>query len=254
MNDSCGVCSSCIQGIEISCETHRIYGFTSIDSGSFGENAVRSEAHLHTIPEGLSSAAAAPLMCGGITVWSALTVDGVRPNETIGVVGIGGLGHLAVQFAKAKGHEVVVFSSTNSKKDEAMKLGTTHFASTKDKTELSSPTKINHLLVTSSQSPDWNLFFPILASGASIYSMTVVDQQAKLDIPHMAFMINGMRIISAMPKKWFYQDMLNFAARNGIAPVVDRDEMTKDGFAKSMEKLRLGQTRYRGVLYAVGEQ
>jgi D-arabinose 1-dehydrogenase-like Zn-dependent alcohol dehydrogenase len=71
------------------------------------------------IPEGLSSATAAPLLCGGVTVWSALSLHGVKANDTLGIVGIGGLGHLAIRFVKAMGCEVVVFSSTDSKKEQA---------------------------------------------------------------------------------------------------------------------------------------
>ena len=76
-------------------------------------------------------------MCGGITVWSALTYQGIKPNDAIGIVGLGGLGHLAVQFARAMGLEVVVFSSTDSKKQQAFELGASHFVATKGQTELS---------------------------------------------------------------------------------------------------------------------
>ncbi|KAH9207951.1 NADP-dependent alcohol dehydrogenase [Leptodontidium sp. 2 PMI_412] len=252
VNGSCGSCTPCLEGYQIACETHQIYGFSSTDSGSFGELSVRSEAYLSIVPDELSSAAAAPLMCGGITVWAAL-MNSVKPNDTVGVVGIGGLGHLATQFAKAMGNEVVVFSSTESKRDEAVKLGATHFVATKGKTELSIPKKINHLLITASVNPDWSLFYPIMAPGATLYPLTVVDPKATLDIPQMGSMFNRIRVAFTMPKKSEYKDMLQFAARNGIAPVVDRDEMTKEGVARSMEKLRLGKTRYRGVLFASEE-
>lgn len=242
-----------MDGFQINCETRQIYGFDSTDLGSFGESTVRSESYLSTIPENLSSAAAAPLMCGGITVWASL-MNNVKPNDVVGVIGIGGLGHLAVQFSKAMGNEVVVFSSTESKMDEAIKLGTTHFVATKGKTELTVPRKVNHLLITSSVSPDLGLFYPILAAGCTLYPLTIVDPKATLDIPQMGSLFSRIRVAFIMPKKTDYKDMLEFAARNGIAPVVDRDEMTKDGIAKSMEKLRLGNTRYRGVLYAAGEQ
>ncbi|KAH7400293.1 chaperonin 10-like protein [Cadophora sp. MPI-SDFR-AT-0126] len=253
VNGSCGECASCLEGYQIGCETHQIYGFNGTDSGSFGEAAVRSEEYLSVVPAELSSDAAAPLMCGGITVWAAL-MNNVKPYETVGIVGVGGLGHLAVQFAKAMGTEVVVFSSTESKKDEAFKMGATHFVATKGMTEMSVPRKVNHLLITASINPDWNLFYPVMAPGGTLYPLTVVDPKATLDIPQMGSMMNRIRVVFTMPTKSDYTNMLQFAARNGVAPVVDRDEMTKAGIERSMEKLRVGRTRYRGVLFASGEK
>ncbi|KAJ5751297.1 hypothetical protein N7533_008325 [Penicillium manginii] len=149
--------------------TAKIYGFDCTDSGSFATGAIRSEAFVFPIPEKLPSDAAAPLMCGGITVCAALTLHGVvKPNDTVGIIGIGGLGHLAIQFAKAMGCEVVVFSTTESKREQAIQLGASHFVVTKGKFELSVPRKINHLLITASQQPDWKQFMPIMAKGGSI--------------------------------------------------------------------------------------
>ncbi|KAJ6111516.1 GroES-like protein [Penicillium sp. IBT 18751x] len=255
VNGGCGTCPSCLDGFHIRCEgpSPQVYGQGFLDSGSFATSAVRSEAFLHVIPEGLSSASAAPLMCGGITVWSALTVGGVKPSDTVGIVGVGGLGHLGIQFAKAMGCEVVVFSTTDSKKDQAMELGASHFVSTRGKSELIVPKKLNHLLVTTSQTPDWDLFMPIMAAGATIFPMTATDFEAKLTIPYMQFLVKGMRLMSAMPTTASYGLMLEFASRNGISPVIDRDELTADGIVRSMEKLRMGRTRYRGVLYGVEE-
>jgi D-arabinose 1-dehydrogenase-like Zn-dependent alcohol dehydrogenase len=90
-----------------------MYGFDGIDSGSFARGTIRSEAFVFPILDRLPSNAAALLMCGGITIWAALTLHRmVKPNDMVGVIGIGGLWHLAIQFAKAIGCEVVVFSTT----------------------------------------------------------------------------------------------------------------------------------------------
>ncbi|KAF3397820.1 putative formaldehyde dehydrogenase AdhA [Penicillium rolfsii] len=212
-----------------------------------------SESCLHLIPDGLSSAAAAPLMCGGITVWAALVQYGVKPNDTVGIVGIGGLGHLAIQFAKSMGCEVVVFSTTDSKKEQAMNLGASYFVSTRNRSELSVPKKVNQLLVTTSQDPDWDLLMPIMANDASIFPMAALDFEAKLGIPYMMCLMKGIRVIFSLPSMLSYRTMLDFAARNGISPIIDRDELTAEGIVKSLEKLSTGKTRYRGVLYAVEE-
>lgn len=97
-------------------------------------------------------------MCGGATVWGALSQYGARPTDRIGVVGIGGLGHLAIQFAAAMGCEVVAFSSTESKKEEAMKFGATEFVATEGLTKLEGVKPIKHLLLCGSAQPDYNLW------------------------------------------------------------------------------------------------
>jgi D-arabinose 1-dehydrogenase-like Zn-dependent alcohol dehydrogenase len=100
-------------------------------------------------------------MCGGVTVWGALSVYNVRPTDRVGVIGIGGLGHLAIQFAAKMGCEVVAFSSTESKREEAMKFGAKEFHVTKGVTEFKNVKKINHLLITTSQQPDFSLYAPV---------------------------------------------------------------------------------------------
>lgn len=193
-------------------------------------------------------------MCGGITVWAALTLHEVKPNDTVGVIGVGGLGHIAVQFAKAMGCEVVVFSTSESKRPQAMELGASHFVTTKGKDKLDCPRKLNHLLVTASQEPNWSLFMPIMAKKSTIFPLTVMGPDANLNIPYMAFLTRGMKVVSPLPSMISYRTMLDFAARHGISPVIDRDALTVEGVQSGLEKLRTGKTRYRGVLYAEGEE
>lgn len=166
-----------------------MYGYDCTDSSSFATAAIRSEAFLFPIPDGLPSDAAAPLMCGGVTVWSALTLNGiVKPNDTVGVIGIGGLGNLAIQFAKTMGCEIVVFSTTESKREQAIRLGASHFVTTQGKSALSTPRPINHLLITASRNPDWKLFMPIIAKSGSIFPLTLLDPEAKVGIPYLDFL------------------------------------------------------------------
>jgi D-arabinose 1-dehydrogenase-like Zn-dependent alcohol dehydrogenase len=101
---------------------------------------------------------AGPLMCGGATVFETLNRYGVLPTERVGIVGIGGLGHLAIQMAAKMGCEVVVFSGSDSKKEEALSLGATEFYATKgvDKLQLKDGKRIHHLLVTTSAPINWN--------------------------------------------------------------------------------------------------
>lgn len=133
-----------------------MYGVCELDQGSFATHAVWKDTFLFHIPDKLPLEHAAPLMCGGATVFNALYTYGVEPTHRVGIVGVGGLGHLAIAFAAKMGCEVVVFSGTDSKKDEAMGLGAKEFVAMKGKEKLDIK-PVNHLLVTTSAQPDWKL-------------------------------------------------------------------------------------------------
>jgi len=96
-------------------------------------------------------------MCGGATVWGPLYEHGFRAGDRIGVIGVGGLGHLAIQFASKMGMDVVVFSTTESKKDEAFKFGATEFHTTKGVKKFDGTEPVDHLLITTSALPDFSL-------------------------------------------------------------------------------------------------
>lgn len=227
------------------------YGVGNTDQGSFASGAVWREQYLFKIPDGMASDVAAPLMCAGITVWAPLARFGLKATDVVGVVGIGGLGHLALQFASKLGCEVVALSGTEDKKEEAMRLGANHFVATKDMEELNVPRKINHLLVTTSTMPSWAQYDSILAPMASIYPLTITDFETKLEIPFMKFLLTGRKIIgSTVPPKITYQEMLVFSALHGIRPTIDPFPLTLQGVKDSLKKLDEGEMRYRGVLYA----
>lgn len=109
------------------CREREIYGFADTDNGSFSSGAVWDEKCVYPIPEGYDSAYAAPMMCAGATVWNVLSQYNARPFERVGIMGIGGLGHLAIKLAAAMGSHVVVLSSSESKRKEAMEYGASEF-------------------------------------------------------------------------------------------------------------------------------
>ena len=145
-------------GFDAYCENRREFISSDPDEGSFASHVVWDADALIPIPDGIESEYAGPLMCGGITVWGALSVYNVRPSDRVGVVGIGGLGHLAIQFAAKMGCEVVAFSGTESKREEALKFGAKEFYATKGITDFSHVKKVNHLLITSSFQPDFHMY------------------------------------------------------------------------------------------------
>jgi len=247
-HDSCGHCEQCLIGTETYCPERKMYGDVDQDQGSFAHGGVWREAFLFKIPDDMADEAAAPLMCGGATVFQALHFYPTAPTDRVGVVGIGGLGHLAIQFAAKMGCEVVVFSSTDDKKAEAMKLGATEFVATKGISELKLAKPINKLLVTTSFLPDWKLFLPLLAPKSTIFPLTVAH--GDFSIPYMAFLGGGHTIqASVVAPRYVANRMLQFAAHHKISPMTVHYPMTEQGIEKAMDDLNAGKVRYRAVLF-----
>ena len=215
-------------------------------------HAVFRESFLYGVPDGMSNANAAALMCGGATVFNVLDMFSVKPTERVGIVGVGGLGHLAIQFAAKWGCEVVVFSGTEGKREVAMELGARHFYATKGlrKGGVEGIRKIDHLMVTTSGQIDWELYMSVMASPGTIYPLSVVDE-GDLKIPYMAFLLSGLRIqASIIAPRAIQQRMLHFAARHQIKAITQPYKLNLAGIEQAMADLRAGKTRYKGVLYA----
>jgi len=119
-------------------------------------------------------------MCGGATVFNVLEQFGTKPTDRVGVIGINGLGYLAIQFASKMGCDAVVFSQTKSRKAKAMKLSANEYFATKASKKLKIGAGIDHLLVCTSQQPDWKLFLPIMAPNETIYPPTVSEEKFKM--------------------------------------------------------------------------
>lgn len=152
----CGHCNACYEGYDFQCEnSRRAFGLTDFDQGSMASHCVWPESRLVHIPASIPSNIAAPLMCAGQTVFAPFHRDNILPTETIGIMGIGGLGHLAVQFARKWGCHVTVLSGTEQKRQEAMALGAHEFINTKEVEKVKPARKIDRLFVTTSAQPDW---------------------------------------------------------------------------------------------------
>ena len=245
-------CKQCLTGRETLCADRSFYGTHDLDQGSFATHAVWNAGFLYKIPSSIPRDLAAPLMCGGATVYSALASFGANQSSTVGILGIGGLGHLAIQFAAKMGCRVVVFSSSEDKREEAMKLGASEFVATRGKKELKcSP--IDHLLVCASFQPDWNVYLPTMAPGGTVYPLTVATDN--MNMPYMPFLYYELSIQgSLVASRQIHRDMLQFAALHKIQPIIQKFPMSVEGITECMDKLNEGKVRYRGVLEVAENQ
>jgi D-arabinose 1-dehydrogenase-like Zn-dependent alcohol dehydrogenase len=156
--DGCGKCATCLSGNSYPCEiAPRNFGSQDLDQGSFSTFSIWPETDLYKIPDALSSAEAAPLFCAGMTVFTPMLKLGLKKGDRVGIIGIGGLGHLAVQYAAKLGADVVVFSGSADKEKEAVLLGAKEFFVTKNLAEAKLDKTLDYLFVTANGHPDWNV-------------------------------------------------------------------------------------------------
>lgn len=246
MHDACGHCKDCLEGFNTFCAERQLYGYSNLDQGSFAEGGVWREAFLFKIPDEIKDEHAAPLQCGGATVYTAL--QGLQPNDVVGVMGVGGLGHLAIQFAAKLGARVVVLSRSDRKKGEAMDLGAHDFIATANLAEDFQPAhKITRLLVTTSAQPNWDQVLPMMAHRSTIYPLSVSED--KLEMPYMPILVQGLNIQgSLVANRAVHHQMLAFAALHDIKPIIEKFPMSEDGLKSAMVKLEKGDVCYRAVL------
>ncbi|KAL2074480.1 hypothetical protein VTL71DRAFT_8258 [Oculimacula yallundae] len=254
---SCGHCRECVSGYRQYCPESRGQKYGELEQGAFGDFVIKHQDFVYPIPGEIKSKHAGPLQCAGVTVYEALDVAGAKPSDRVGIVGLGGLGHLAVQYAKAWGCSPVVFSRDKTKKDDAIKLGATEFyvISSSDKDVIPVKDGVNVLLLCGGGLPDFGKFMKVLARRATIVPLVI--QGEPLVIPYMPFLLPGHRIIgSSEASRKNHIDALTFAARHKIRPWIREFPMSPDGLSVALDLLKAGEMRYRAVLNAnfCGEQ
>lgn len=267
LHSSCGHCQTCLSGYRQYCAEACGFAFSDLNQGAFSDYRIIDAEFAYRIPEAISSADAGPFMCAGASVYEALDAAGTKPSDRVGVVGIGGLGHMAVLFARAMGCRVsALFASNRSpnqhKIQDAFVLGADDVRCIAEghehvydrpgddqmlKSVRGQEVRINVLLVTSNELPDWNKVLPLLDRMARIVVMSI--QNEPLVIPYMPFILPGHRLISSTEaSKRNHVDMLEFAARHRIKPWVEIFPMTEAGMHEAFDRLENGRMRYRGVL------
>ncbi|HEX6493894.1 MAG TPA: NAD(P)-dependent alcohol dehydrogenase [Acidobacteriaceae bacterium] len=241
---SCGNCKWCRSGKENLCPqsqptcVHRNGGFAG---------TVRVPARFVVpIPEALDSENAAPLLCAGITVYTPLRTYGVSPASRVGVVGIGGLGHLALQFARAFGAEVTAFSTSPAKEDEARAMGAHHFSNSRESKVMKARAGSLDLIVsTVNADQDWAAFLGTLRPEGVL--CLVGAPTRPLQIPG-SLLIQAARAVSGSNtgSPLALAEMLDVAARHKVKTQTERFPMAKVN--EAVAKVRKGAVRYRAVL------
>jgi uncharacterized zinc-type alcohol dehydrogenase-like protein len=241
---SCMACYQCLSGRHHLCETpeqtivHRHGGF-----------ADRVRCHwvwATPLPEALDLAKAGPLFCGGSTVFNPIDTYGVKPTDRVGVIGIGGLGHLALQFLNKWGCHVTAFSSSASKHDEAKRMGAHAVVDSRDTAQMKKlASSLNFILCTANAALDWPAYIETLAPGGRLNFVGIVPKPIQTDVMPL---IGAQRSISGSPvgSPAMTERMIAFCARHHIEPVTELFPMSKVNDA--FEHLREGKARYRIVL------
>jgi alcohol/geraniol dehydrogenase (NADP+) len=242
--DSCGFCEWCRQGDEHLCASAQP---TCIGRNGGYADAVRVNTRFVVpIPEGMESESVAPLLCAGVTVFSPMINHGVGPTSRVAIVGIGGLGHLGLQFAKAFGAEVTALSTSKDKEDEARELGADGFVNTRDMGEMKKVAgSFDLILSTVSADQEW----PVLVASLRPKGTLCVVGAPPSPIAIAGFaLIGGQKAIAGSntgsPRDLHL--MLDVAARHGVKAITERFSMAKANDA--IAKVKKGKVRYRAVL------
>ncbi|HTD42170.1 MAG TPA: NAD(P)-dependent alcohol dehydrogenase [Mucilaginibacter sp.] len=244
--ESCGHCDPCLAGDQHLCTTIKATIW-----GNHGGFASRVKAHWMwaiPIPEGVNSKDAGPLFCAGITVFSPLMEFGVKPTDRIGVFGIGGLGHLSIQFAHAWGADVTAFSSTASKYEEIKKLGADHIVSSRDTNEWDALKGTFDLIIITVAVPlDWEKIIAMLSPRGRLHFVGIVFEPIPVSVVSLLI---SQKSVSASPggSRTSINKMLQFAARHRISPIVEHFPMSKVN--EAIEHAESGKANYRIVLDA----
>ena len=240
---SCGHCEWCEIGEEQLCLGIARMG-TWEAHGGFSSSVVVDNRFAYRLPDELPSEVAAPLMCAGVTVYSALRPYTAQPAKKLGVVGIGGLGHLAIQFAHALGHVVTAISSTPKKKDEALAFGADDFLVTSDTVSLEhAEFSLDLLLVTANGGFDWIRIIDLLRKNGTCILVGFPDLAFNpTDLVAHQVSITG----SFIGNRATMRDMLSFAQEHDIKPMIELMPITQVN--EALLKVRENKARYRIVL------
>lgn len=243
-SDYCMTCDSCLSGDHNLCSTAE--STIVARHGGFADKVRASATSVVKIPETIDKESAGPLFCGGITVFNPLIQFGIKPTDKVGVIGIGGLGHMALQFLSAWGCEVTAFTSSEEKKKEVIQLGAHKAINSREPSEIEvAAGQLDFILSTVNVKLDWNTYLGTLRAKGRLHFVGATLEP--LDIGVFPLLM-GQKSVSASPvgSPGNIVKMLNFAARHNITPVIEKYSF--DNINEAISRLRSGKAHFRIVL------
>jgi len=252
MVDSCGECEYCKDGEEQFCEKGAVmtYNGRGYDGdptyGGYAKQVVVSERFAVRIPEGIGLDEAAPLLCAGITTWTPLKRWGAGPGKKVAVVGLGGLGHMAVKFAHALGAEVTVLSRTDAKKDDALALGADHYIATSDPSIFRANKRSFDLIINSvSASLPMSSYLAMLKPMGAMVNVGIPPENYDFAAGSV---VSGSKVlagsnIGGIPAT---QEMLDFAAAHNLGASIET--IAADQVDAAYDRVVAGDVHYRFVI------
>lgn len=251
---SCGHCEHCHEGEEQFCLEGITFSFNSPDPiagggpttyGGFSQTYVCEEKYVVRMPSFDNLAAAAPLLCAGITVYSPLKHWRAEPGKRVGILGIGGLGHIAIRIAKAMGAEVVVLTSNPDKVEDAKRLGADTAILTQDRSQLKSMPKLDLIIDTASGKHDVNRYLHLLRKDGTLVLVGLPAEPLEVAAYTL---VNGRRSFSGSNIGGIAEteEMLQFCYEHNI--VADIELLPIERANEAMERLERGDVKYRFVL------
>ncbi|KAG0331473.1 hypothetical protein BG000_010896 [Podila horticola] len=255
LTNACGDCVECKAGQEQLCPKMTLV-FNDrfkderggIPQGGFADRVRINGDFVHKVPSNISPAEAAPLFCAGLTTYSPLKDHGAGPGKTVGVIGIGGLGHLAIQWAAAmKCKDVVAFSTSDSKREEAKQLGATKFVNSKNQDEYKAAVHTIDILLIAGmgKDADWNELLSLVANRGTLVLLAVPETPMALNAFELLMrqvsvtgsLIGGRKITA---------EMLDFASKHNVRPWIEKYSMSD--INKAVQHVIDGNPRYRVVM------
>lgn len=261
-SSSCGECKLCKSDNEQYCKK-QIQTYNSVDykagdyitQGGYASHAIANKSHVFPIPESIPSEFAAPLMCAGLTVFSPLfrNLNGDGKGKLVGIVGIGGLGHLGIQFAKALGAKVVAISRSSSKKQEALDFGADEFVATSEETEWyqNYPKDFDLILNCASSFTDLNIdsFLSVVKLGGNICNVGAPALTELMQFHSYQLCFENVSVSgSLVGSKKEAVAMLDLCAKNEIYPKIEKVALNEQNLSQALKRAEKSDVRYRFVL------
>jgi uncharacterized zinc-type alcohol dehydrogenase-like protein len=253
MVDSCRTCANCKDNLEQFCEKGAIFTYNSPDKhtggityGGYSESIVVDKEFVLKIPKNLDLAATAPLLCAGITTYSPLRYHNVTKGQKVGVVGLGGLGHVGVKLAKAMGAYVVVFTTSANKVEDALRLGADEVVNSKNEDEMQKHLNSFHFILdTVSAKHDINAYLLMLRRDGNLTQVGVPPESLLLSVSTLIF---GRRSLSGSLIGGIKetQEMLDFCGKHNVT--ADIELIPIQNINEAYDRLVKSDVKYRFVI------